>query len=108
MPLIPKLSIGKATKVLGSEPMVAVGTAVLFGAVAAAHLTGLIQRIPFAKEHVTIALIIFSFIIITVATRFKSGVLRAVMIGLAGGSFFIGILQIDFVQNNLAKIAARS
>ena len=88
--------------------MVAVGTAVLFGAIAAAHLTGLIQKLPFLKEHITTGLMIISFIIVIVATRFKSGVLRAVMIGLAGGSFFIGLLQIEFVQNNLARIATRT
>lgn len=106
--LIPKLSISGASKTLTSEPLVAVGTAVLFGTVAAAHLTGLIQKVPFLKDHITVGLLIVSLIIIMIATKFKSGVMRAIVIGFAGGSFFIGLLQIDFIQNNLAKIAARS
>lgn len=106
--LVPKVSVKGVKDVLKSEAIVAVGAAMVFGTLAANKLTELVGKIPFLQDHITVGLILVSIIILLIAVKMKGGVFRAIAIGLAGGAFFIGVLQIDFVQNSLAKIAARS
>jgi len=108
MGLIPKLSVKGAKGVLFSEPVLAVGSAMIFGTLAASKLTELVGNIPFLQNHVVFGLMLISVIILIVAVKMKSGVLRAIVIGFAGGSFFIGLLQVSAVSNLLAKLPVRS
>lgn len=107
MNLIPKVSAGGIQKTILSEEVMAVGAAILFGSVAASHLTNFISNLPFARDHVTFALIGLSVFILIFAVKMKTGTLKAIVIGLAGGTFFIGILQVDFVANALRTIQLR-
>lgn len=107
MGLIPKISSKGVSGVLKSEAVVAVGSAMLFGTLAADKLTELIGNVPFLSDHITIGLIAVSIVILLIAVKVKGGVVRGLAIGLAGGAFFIGLLQVDFVTNALARIAPR-
>ena len=104
MGLIPKISSGNITKTLMSESVLAVGSALIFGTLASNKLTEFIGKVPFLSEHITFGLIGISIVILIISAKMKSGVLKAIVIGLAGGSFFIAILQVDIVRENLANI----
>ena len=105
--LLPKISAKGISGVLKSEAVVAVGAAMVFGTLAASKLTELIGNVPFLSDHITIGLIAVAIIILLIAVKLKGGLVRGIAIGLAGGAFFIGLLQIDAVSNILAKIAPR-
>jgi len=102
--LIPKLSAGSAKGAVMNDNVLAVGTAILFSATAAAKLTELISGVPFLQDHVVFALIGISVVILIVTVKMKSGIVKAVTIGLAGGSFFIALMQVDSVRNVLKSV----
>lgn len=105
--LIPKLSVKGISGVLKSEAVVAVGAAMIFGTLAAAKITELIGNVPFLNDHITVGLIAIAIIILLIAVKLKGGLVRGIAIGIAGGAFFIGLLQVDYISNALAKIAPR-
>lgn len=104
MSLVPKLSAGGIKSAIMSENVIAVGAAILFSAVAANKITELIQGIPFLQDHVVFALVGISVVILIIGIKMKSGVIKAVIIGLAGGSFFVGLMSIPTIANGLAQV----
>ena len=106
MSLVPKISTGGIKNAVMSEPVLAVGAALLFGTAAAGFITNFILKIPFLNQHVTIALVGLSIVILLVAIKMKGGTFRAIAIGLAGGSLFIGLLQVDFVRETISSVMA--
>lgn len=106
MSLVPKVTVGGVKNAVMSEPVLAVGAALLFGTVAAGFITNLVLKIPFLNEHITIALVALSVVILIVALKMKSGTFRAIVIGLAGGSLFIGLLQVEAVRSTISQITS--
>ena len=102
--LIPKLSVGSAKGAVLNDNVLAVGTAILFSSLAAAKLTEIISGVPFLQDYVVYALIGVSVVILIVAVKMKSGFVKAITIGLAGGSFFIALMQVSSVRKVLASV----
>lgn len=92
MKLIPKLSIGSIQKVLFSPEVIAIGSAAIIAPLIEPHINRFINQIPFFKNHGTLALIIFSIIILLIASKIKGGAVRGIVIGIAGANFFIAII----------------
>jgi hypothetical protein len=107
MGLVPQLSLGKIQGALLSPEILAVGSAILFSSVLAGHLTGFISQLPILKDHVIVGLILISVVIILIAIKMKGGsTFRAIAVGLAGGTFFIALLQIPTVARTVGQITS--
>lgn len=107
MGLVPKLSAGGIKNAIMSENVIAVGAAILFSAVAANKITELIKNVPFLQDHVVFALIGISVVILIIGIKMKSGAIKAIVIGLAGGSFFVGLMSVPMIANGLAQVQSR-
>lgn len=88
--------IGSATKSLGalvkSPEVIAIATSVFITPLVQPFVDRLIARIPFLNQHRTIALIIVGVIIFMMAAKLKAGgFVRAIVIGIAGSLFIIGV-----------------
>ena len=84
-----------------SPEVVAVGSAAILAPFAQPFIEEQIRKLPFARDHITAAMIIISIIILLIATKMKAGVLRGIVIGIAGANFFIGI--VPFVQKQISR-----
>ena len=87
--------------VLTSPEVIAVGSAAILAPFLQPFIEEQIRNIPFARDHITIAMILISIIILLIATKMKSGVLRGIVIGVAGANFFIAI--VPFVQTQIGR-----
>jgi len=100
MALVPKISGKTVISVLTSPEVIAVGSAALLAPFLQPFIEEQIQNLPFARDHVTIAMIVISIIILLIATKMKTGVLRGIVIGVAGANFFIAIVPLVQTQLN--------
>ena len=92
MVLIPKLKVGSISKAITSPEIVAIISASVLAPVIQPFVTDFINKIPIARDHVTIALIIISIVVLLIAVKMKSGVFRAIIIGIAGSFLVIGAI----------------
>jgi len=91
MSLVPKVSVGKILTILKSPEVIAVGSAALIAPLLEPHINGFIAKIPILGKHPFIALTVFAILLLLVAAKMK-GVVRAVLIGVAGANFFIAVI----------------
>lgn len=94
MTLIPKISAGGIAHVLKSPEVIAVGSAAIISPIVEPYITAFLARIPGFNKFGTWILVGFSIIVLLLAGKMKSGSLRAVVIGVAGATFFIGIIPV--------------
>ena len=77
-----------------SPEVVAVASSVFITPLIQPFINRFIQRIPFLRNHATVALVLVGLVIFLIASRIKSGLLRAVAIGVAGSLFILGIAPV--------------
>lgn len=98
------LSISGATKGLGglikSPEAIAIASATFLTPIVQPFVNRILASIPFLRNHQTLALVIFGLIIFLLASRIKSGIMRSVVIGVAGSLFILGIAP---VVNSLVR-----
>lgn len=92
--LVPKISAGSISHVLKSPEVIAVGSAALLAPIVEPYITSFLSKIPGFNKFGTWILLGFSILILLLAGKMKSGALRAVVIGVAGATFFIGIIPV--------------
>ena len=92
------LSISGATKGLSqmvkSPEVIAIASSVFITPIVQPFVNRFIQSVPLLRNHTTTALIIVGLIIFLIASRIKQGILRAVIIGVAGSLFILGIAPV--------------
>lgn len=92
------LSIGSATKGLSqmikSPEVIAIGASVFLTPIVQPFINRFIAQIPLLRNHATIALVLVGLIIFMIASRIKQGTMRAVIIGVAGSLFILGIAPV--------------
>jgi len=93
------ISANGVTKSLGalvkSPEVIAIGTSVFIVPLIQPFVDRLIARIPFLSAHRTIALIVVGLVIFILAGKMKQGGLfRAIVIGIAGSLFIIGVAPV--------------
>lgn len=92
------LGISTATKTLGSmvksPEVIAIATSVFLVPMIQPFVDRLISKIPFLSNHKTIALILVGVVIFFVASKVKSAIVRAIVIGIAGSLFILGLSPI--------------
>lgn len=93
------LSIGKATASLGqlvkSPEVIAIASASLLTPFLQPMIDGLIAKIPFLRDHRTVALIVIAVIVFMIAAKAKAGgVIRAIIIGVAGSMFLLAVIPV--------------
>ena len=101
MALVPKVDFKSVKSVLTSPEVIAVGSAAILAPLLQPFIEEQIRKLPFARDHITAAMIIISIVILLIVTKMKAGVLRGLAIGIAGANFFIGI--VPFVQKQVAR-----
>ena len=89
------LAIGSVTKGLGqmvkSPEVIAVVASVFVTPLVQPFIQKFLNKIPFLRDHGAVALGIFALFFFTVASRVKAGILRAIMIGVAGSLMILAI-----------------
>lgn len=92
------LGISTATKTIGamvkSPEVIAIATSVFLVPIVQPFIDSIISKIPFLKNHRTLALIVAGVVIFFVASKVKSSIFRAVVIGIAGSLFILGLSPI--------------
>ena len=92
------LGITTPVKTLGtmfkSPEVIAIATSVFLVPLIQPFVNSFIAKIPFLNQHYTIALIIVGVIIFMVASKVKSATFRAIVIGVAGSLFILGLSPI--------------
>lgn len=87
--LIPKISAGSIGKVVTSPEVIAIGSASFVAPLIEPHISKFIDSIPILRNHGRLAILGLSILILLLASRMKSGVFRAIVIGVAGANFFV-------------------
>jgi len=92
------LGISTATKTLGqmvkSPEVIAIATSVFLVPIVQPFVDSILSKIPFLNQHRTLGLIVAGVIIFMVASKVKSQIFRAVIIGIAGSLFILGLSPI--------------
>ncbi len=88
---IPKISSKGIMAIFKSPEVIAVGSAILLAPFIAPKVADFLDNYPLIKDHLTIAMIVVSILILLVTLKMKAGVLRAVVIGVSGAMLFIGL-----------------
>ena len=92
------LAIGSVTKGLGqmikSPEVIAVASSVFITPIVQPFVASIIGKIPFLRQHLTIGLVLAGLLIFILASRIKAGFLRAIIIGVAGSLFIIGVAPV--------------
>jgi hypothetical protein len=88
--VIPKINAGTVTALVKDPCVLAVISASLIAPILQKYQTMLIDKIPFLKDHKNIAFGVFAVVIFAGASKTK-GVLRAVLIGVAGANVLLSI-----------------
>lgn len=94
MQLIPKISAGGIAHVLKSPEVIAVGSAAIIAPIIEPYITSFLVKIPGFNKFGSWILVGFSIIVLLLAGKMKSGAMRAIVIGVAGATFFIGIIPV--------------
>jgi len=103
MSLVPKISAGGIMHALKSPEVLAVGSAVLIAPILTIHLRNWLSKVV-PNDYMTIAIVAVSIVILLAATKIKSNIFRAVMIGFAGANFFVAVLP--YFSGILNKVTA--
>lgn len=93
------ISLKGATGSLGalvkSPEVIAIATSVFIVPLIQPFVDKIIAKIPFLSKHRTIALIVVGLVIFMMAGKMKSGgMFRAIVIGIAGSLFILGIAPV--------------
>jgi len=90
---IPKINAGTVTSLLKAEGVIAVISASVIAPILQKYQTMIIDKIPFLKNHKNLAFGIFAVLIFSGSAKTK-GVLRAILIGIAGANLLLAIAPI--------------
>lgn len=96
---VPKISSGAILSALKSPEVIAVGSAILIAPIVAPYISDFLDNYPLIKDHMTIAMTVLSILILLISVKMKAGLFRAVVIGVAGSTLFIGVYP--WVQKNI-------
>jgi len=92
------LGISTVSKTVGSmlksPEVIAIATSVFLVPMIQPFVDSLIQRIPFLNKYRTLALILIGIVIFFMASKVKSPTFRAIIIGVAGSLFILGLSPI--------------
>lgn len=92
------LGISTATKTIGamakSPEVIAIATSVFLVPMVQPFVDSIIAKIPFLNKHRTLALMVVGIVIFFIASKVKSQIFRAVIIGIAGSLFILGLSPI--------------
>lgn len=92
------LGISTATKTLSSmiksPEVIAIATSVFLVPMVQPFVDKIIARIPFLNQHRTLSLVLVGVIVFFIASKVKSAIVRAVVIGIAGSLFILGLSPI--------------
>jgi ABC-type Fe3+-siderophore transport system permease subunit len=91
--MIPKVGTSTIKEMFKSPEIIAVGSAAVLAPLLSNSVYGFLAKIPFLKDHKTIATFVFAVIAFAIAVRFK-GVMRAILIGVAGSFFITAIVPL--------------
>ena len=92
------LGISTATKTISAmikaPEVIAIATSVFLVPIVQPFIDSIIAKIPFLNKHRTLALIVAGVAIFFVASKDKSSTFTAVVIGVAGSLFILGLSPI--------------
>lgn len=79
------------TGMFTAPEVIAVFSAAIVTPIIAPYVQQWVAKIPFLQDHLTIATLLFAAVIFIIANRVNHGMVRAIMVGVAGAFLLIGL-----------------
>lgn len=102
--LVPKVSIAKATEFITSKEVLIAGAVIVLVPLLFSQATGLIAKVPFLRDHFTVAFLVLGFLITAIGFGF-GGMVRTVIMGVGAGFAITGIAP--QIRNAISQVRNR-
>ena len=83
--IIPKVSTSKIMSFLTSKELIVAGAAIIIVPLIINQARDLIAKVPFLRDHFTVAFLVLGFIVSALALVVPAGILRILFLGVGAG-----------------------